>query len=50
MTRTRNRRRRSNRPMHAARNYWFWYTSSIRAYEAMMSRLGRSYASGSCII
>jgi len=46
MKRTQSRRRRSKRPMHAARNYWFWYTSSIWHYEAMMSRLGRCYASG----
>ena len=36
MTRTRNRRRRSNRPMKAARNYWFRYTRQVSAYEAMM--------------
>jgi hypothetical protein len=36
MTRTRNRRRRANRPMKQARNYWFWYTGQVLAYETMM--------------
>lgn len=49
MISTRNRRRRSIRPMKAARNYWFYYTACIRHYEHMMSKLGRSYASGASL-
>jgi len=46
MTRTRNRRRRSTRPMKSARNYWFYYTACVLHYEHMMSNLGRLYARG----